>query len=142
MCYSSYTCESHQRYMRGRYYLDDVLIECEGLDTDVSHSSQARSSTDEPECEHTLSRVREHHNPDHQRMLMRHEVMTYNWAYNEALNRARMRPVPEDTDDSRWEENPPQLPPEPEAELDDSETEGRRRWADEMESYDLDDSDW
>ena len=132
--------------MRGRYYLDDVLKECEDLDTDVSHSSQARSSTDEPECELTLSRDRQFPDipnlPEHRRMLMRREVMTYNWAYNEALNRARMRTVPEDTDVRRWEEDPPQLPPEPEAELDDSETEGRRRWADEMESYDLDDSDW
>jgi hypothetical protein len=132
--------------MRGRYYLDDCLIEWEGADTDVSHSSQARSSTDEPECELTLSRDRQIPDipnlPEHRQMLMRREVMTYNWAYNEALNRARMRTVPEDTDVRRWEEDPPQLPPEPEAELDDSETEGRRRWADEMESYDLDDSDW
>jgi hypothetical protein len=134
--------------MRGRYYLDDALKECEDLDTDVSHSSQARSSTDlmEPECELTLTNDRQHpiiHNcPEHQQMLMRHEVMTYNWAYNEALNRAKMRSVPEDTEVNRWTEDPPQLPPEPEAELDDSETEGRRRWADEMESYDFDDSDW
>ena len=134
--------------MRGRYYLDDCLTEWEGADTDVSQSSQARSSTDllEPECELTLPRDRQHPNihncPEHQLMLMRHEVMTYNWAYNEALNRARMRSVPEDTEVNQWTEDPPQLPPEPEAELDDEATEGRRRWAGEVECYDFNDSDW